>query len=50
LHIDFELRFYVPFDTKLVISETFFRANVLASMPTEETKPNTTRNAGQCPT
>ena len=34
----FELRFYVPLDTKYVISETFFPANVLAS--TEETKNN----------
>jgi len=34
-----ELRFYVPLDTKQVISETFFPADLLAS--TEQTKPNT---------
>jgi len=38
---DFELRFYVPLDTKQVISETLFPANLLAS--TEETKSSTTR-------
>jgi len=36
-----ELRFYVPLDTKYVISETFFLVNLSAS--TEETKPNTTK-------
>jgi len=36
----FELRFYVPLNTKQVISETIFPANLLDN--TEETKPNTT--------
>jgi len=27
---DFELGFYIPLDTKQVISETFFLANILA--------------------
>ena len=37
----FHLRFYVPLDTKWVISETFFAANFLAR--TAETKPNTAK-------
>ena len=35
----FDFRFYVPLDTKQVISETFFPGSLLAS--TEETKRNT---------
>jgi len=38
---EYEFRFNDPFDTKQVISDTFFPANLLAS--TEETKPNTTK-------
>jgi len=30
-NLDFELRFYVPLDTKPVIAETFFPASLLAS-------------------
>jgi len=42
LFFDSELRFYVPLDTKQVISETFFLANLLAST-TVEIKSNTTK-------
>jgi len=38
---DFELRIYVPLYTKVVISETFFPASLLAG--TEETEPNATK-------
>jgi len=38
---DFELRFYIPLDTKAVISETFFPDDLLAG--TEETEPNATK-------
>jgi len=38
---DYELRFYIPLDTKQVILETFFLSHRLAS--TKETKTNTTK-------
>jgi len=40
-NFDYQLRFYVPLDTKQVTSETFFPATLLAS--TDGTKPNTTQ-------
>jgi len=40
--IETELWFYVPLDTKQVISETFAQVNLLAWYG-KETKPNTTK-------
>ena len=40
---DFELKFYVPLDTKQVILETFFPANLWSGLSSEETKPNATK-------
>jgi len=43
LHVWYAVRFYVPLDTKYVISETFFPANLLARY-WKETKYQTKQN------
>jgi len=39
----FELRSYIPLDTKQIISRTLFLANLLVYGSTKETKLNTTK-------
>jgi len=41
---DFELRFYVPLDTKWMISETFFAADLLKKLNLAQQKQTFVRN------
>jgi len=41
IEFEFDIRYYVPINTKLVTSKTFFPANLLAT--TEDTKANTSK-------